>query len=213
MFRRMKAGRRSALARCLALLFLLAFPLLPAARATSVVPPEFERLVTGSDYVVRAVVEDVRSVYRDGPQGRVIVSFVKLRVTENVVGEPPAVFELEMLGGRIGDDEMHIVGAPRFRVGDEDILFISGNGRTFYPLYALMHGRYPVRRDAKSGREYVARSNAVPLQSVREVSLPMSTGPVAALQQRAVDPAAALSPADFIAQIKAVAQEAEQHAK
>lgn len=209
----MNAGRRSALARLLALFLPFAFLFLPAARATSVVPPEFEQLVTGSDYVVRAVVENIRSIYRDGPQGRVIVSFVRLRVTENVVGEPPAVFELELLGGRIGDDEMHIVGAPRFRVGDEDILFISGNGRTFYPLYAMMHGRYPVRRDAKSGREYVARSNAVPLQSVREVSLPMTTGGAASLQLRAVDPAIALSPADFIARIKAVAQEAEQHAK
>jgi hypothetical protein len=207
----MKAGPCSARARCLALLLLLAAPLLPAARATTVVPPEFEQLVTGSDYVVRAVVESTRSEFRDTPQGRLIVTFVKVRVQENIVGEPPVVMELEMLGGRIGDRELRIAGAPLFAPGDDDILFISGNSRTFYPLYALMHGRYPVRRDAKTGREFVTRSNAVPLQSVREVSLPMTTGSLATLQQRAINPADALSPRDFISSIKTVAREAELH--
>lgn len=206
----MKAGRFPVFARRCALLLLGSLLFNPAA-ATSVVPPEFEQLVTGSDYVVRAVVESTRSEYRDGPQGRVIVTFVRLRVQENVVGEPPAVLELEMLGGRIGDHEMRIAGAPVFAKGDDDILFVSGNGRTFYPLYALMHGRYPVKRDARTGREYVSRSNAVPLQSVREISLPMATGGAAALQQRAVSPSAAFSPADFIARIKTVAEEAQLH--
>lgn len=137
---------------------LLAAPL----QATTVVPPDFEQLVNESDYVARAVVESVRSEYRDGPQGRLIYTRVRFALREPVVGSTFAKFELEMLGGQIGDDCLIVTGAPVFHVGDEDFLFVRDNGRTITPLVAMMHGRYPVRRDA-SGREFVTRNNDVPL--------------------------------------------------
>ena len=188
--------------RFLRLLFGLA--LLPAAaRATTVVPPEFDLLVNESDYVVRAVVESVRAEYRDGPQGRLIWTLVGLRVTEKVAGQPPDRLELAMAGGEIGNDRLVLVGAPTFRVGDEDFLFVRDNGRTVYPLFAMMYGRYPVLRDAATGAEYVARSNRVPLQDVAEVALPLAEGPASALQQRAVRTADALTPAAFARQVRA----------
>jgi hypothetical protein len=183
---------------------LLGLVLLPAAvRATTVVPPEFELLVNESDYVVRAVVESVRAEYRDGPQGRLIWTLVGLRVTEKVAGQPPDRLELAMAGGEIGNDRLVLVGAPTFRVGDEDFLFVRDNGRTIHPLFALMYGRYPVLRDAATGAAYVARSNRVPLQDVAEVALPLAEGPAAALQQRAVRTGDALTPAAFARQIQA----------
>jgi hypothetical protein len=176
---------------------------LPLARATTVVPPDFDQLVNEADYVVRAVVEAVRAEYRDGPQGRLIVTKARLRIRETAAGQPPAVVELEMLGGQIGDDRLIVNGAPIFRVGDEDFLFVRDNGRTITPLVAMMHGRYPVHRDAKTGREFVTRSNDVPLQDVAEVALPMTTGAVAERQRRAVNASTALSPAEFVSQIRA----------
>lgn len=183
---------------------LLASPLLPSPlRATTVVPPDFDQLVNESDYVVRAVVESLRTVYRDGPQGRLIVTIARLRIRETTAGQPPATVELEMLGGRIGDDRLIVSGAPAFRVGDEDFLFVRDNGRSITPLVALMHGRYPVRRDAATGREYIARNNDVPLQDVAEVALPMTAGEVAERQRRTVKSDAALTPAEFTAKIRA----------
>lgn len=172
-------------------------------RATTVIPPTFEELVNESDYVVRAVVESTRAEYRDTAQGRIIMTFVQLRVREIVAGQPPARIELELVGGRIGDDRLVLVGAPTFAVGDEDFLFVRDNGRNVHPLFALMHGRYPVLRDQASGAEYVARSNAVPLQDVAEIALPVAEGGIAALQQRRSDPASALTPARFSSLIKA----------
>jgi hypothetical protein len=49
-------------------------------------------------------------------------------------------------------------------------LFVQANGRQFYPLVGIMHGKYPVQRDAKSGSAIVTRSNGVPLRNVSEVS-------------------------------------------
>lgn len=198
----MKAGPPFTRVRRLVLAGLLAPFLLVSLRATTVVPPDFDQLVNESDYVVRAVVESTRAEYRDGPQGRLIVTIARLRIRETVAGQPPATVDLEMLGGQIADDRLIVNGAPIFRVGDEDFLFVRDNGRSITPLVALMHGRYPVHRDAASGREYIARSNDVPLQDVAEVALPMTTGEVAARQRRAVRASDALSPADFSAKIR-----------
>src|SRR5436305_1323625 len=41
-----------------------------AARATSVVAPDFDSLVRNADYVVRATVKSVTSEYRTTPQGK-----------------------------------------------------------------------------------------------------------------------------------------------
>lgn len=175
--------------------------------ATTVVAPAFERLVSQSDYIVRAVVKSVSSELKDDGQNRHIITKVALEVKETISGTPPQPLVLLMVGGKVGEEEMVIEGAPKFQVGDEDILFVSGNGRKMNPLVALMHGRYPIKRDA-AGREYVARSNGAPLHSEREVSQPISEKMVAPGSSAPAPPMArsaapALSPADFVARIKA----------
>lgn len=178
--------------------------ILPAATATSVVPPEFPALVRDSDYVVRARVAHVAQEVqvRDGRE--VPFTLVTLDVLEVIAGTPPAPLVLRQLGGRTADGELVVAGVPRFQVGDEDILFVSGNGRNFHPLTALGHGRYPVRFDKKLRREYVARANGVPLAATAEVALPLVEGKLARqlrAMRRADD---ALTPAEFVQSIRAV---------
>ncbi len=177
--------------------------LVPAVRATTVIPPDFAQLVNESDYIVRAVVKSVTSEWRPSAGGRKIITKVALEVREVVAGTPPAEVVLEMLGGQVGDEAMVLEGAPQFEVGEDSILFVSGNGRTIVPLVAMMHGRYPVLREGATGREYVARNNRVPLADPAEVALPMADGSVADLQRRMSTPAQALTPAQFTARIKA----------
>jgi hypothetical protein len=191
------------LAFALALIFSVVAPVVPGARATTVRPPQFQELVAGSDYIVRAVVKTVRSEYA-APGSDKILTFVELEVTEVIAGTPPTPLVLRMLGGRVGDDQLIVQGAPQFKVGDEDVLFVRGNGKQFYPLMAVMHGRYPVLREAATGRKYVARSNRVPLEDTAEVVMPMAEGAAATLQQRLKQPGRALTPEDFVRQIKAV---------
>ena len=177
--------------------------LLSSAFATSVIAPDFDQLVNESDYVVRAVVKSVTSEYRASPNGRKIITKVEVEVREVVTGAPPAQVVLEMLGGKVGDESMVLEGAPQFKVGDEDILFVSGNGRNIYPLFAIMHGRYPVLHEPGTGRAYMARSNRVPLQDTAEVAQSMSEGAVAGQPPKVKSPAQALTPEQFVQQIKA----------
>ncbi len=191
----------AALCGLLSLVFGLALTA-PTSNATTVIPPEFAQLVNGSDCIVRAVVKKVSSLKKTRGHGVKIFTEVELEVVEVIAGSPPAKLTLEMLGGRVGQEELTVQGAPKFQVGDEDILFVNGNGRNVSPLYGMMHGRYPILKEAATGRTYVARSNKVPLHDPAEVSLPMTEGATAELQRRALITTGALTPEDFIRQIK-----------
>lgn len=173
--------------------------------ATTVIPPEFAELVNGSDYVVRARVKAVtyEACVKDGQE--LIYTHVALEVLEVIAGQPPEPLVLTMLGGQVGNRKLTVQGAPVFYVGTEDILFIKGNGRAFSPLYALMHGQYPVMADEKrAGRRYMNRSNLVPLLSADEVALPMAQGELAERLRRLRDPSQALTPEQFIQAVKRI---------
>ena len=187
--------------KTLGLVLLLALAAIPL-RATSVVPPEFSELVNRSDYVVRARVKSLS--YEDRVSGgrELVFTKIEVEVLEVIAGTPPESVVLVMLGGRSGDRELVVAGVPQFKVGDEDILFVQGNGRNFYPLYAVMHGKYPVKRDQATGRRFVTRSNEVPLGDVAEVTLPMTDGTAAELQKRMRRTTDAMTPEDFIQRIK-----------
>lgn len=197
---------------CLALGLLAAAP---ALRAATVIPPEFSELSARPDYIVRARVVHVEPELRLTQGRELIFTRITLEVLEVIAGQPPQPLVLTMLGGRIDDAELTVHGVPTFSVGDEDILFIKDNGKNFHPLYGVMHGRYPVKRDKLTGREYITRSNGVPMADVAEVSLPMSDGSAAALQRQRRSPADALTPAQFASQVRQTRQAAEgrQHAK
>jgi hypothetical protein len=140
-----------------------------SGRATTVIAPNFDELVAKADYVVRATVKSVTSEFRATPQGRAIFTKVELQVLETIAGTPPSPLVLEHLGGTVGDTTLRVDGVPQFHVGDEDILFVQANGKQYYPLVGIMHGKYPVKRDAKTGAAIVTRSNGAPLHDVREI--------------------------------------------
>jgi hypothetical protein len=174
---------------------------LAGVRATTVAPPSFSQLVNGSDYIVRARVKSVKSEWKEKEGQRHIFTAVELEVLEVIRGTPPQPLVLEMLGGKVGEDELVVQGMPRFAVGQEDILFVRGNGRQFFPLTAAMHGRYPIHRDAR-GNASVARSNDEPLHDAAEVALPITGHATPSAAARSPGAPPALTPEQFVRQIR-----------
>ncbi|MEO6995306.1 MAG: hypothetical protein ABI273_16990 [Lacunisphaera sp.] len=171
--------------------------------ATTVVPPDFDQLVNDADYIIRAVVKSVDSEYQPtNGGGKKIVTKVALDVKEVIAGIPPKDVVLEMLGGRVGDERMVVEGAPTFKVGDEDILFVRGNGHTIVPLVAMMHGRYPILREPGTGRKYMARDNRIPLMDTAEIAQPITKAETATVKAPAKAATQAMTPEEFIQQIK-----------
>ena len=196
--------------RCplLAWLAALALPiLLPAPlAATTVIAPSFDRMVDSSDYIVRATVKSIESDWRpnpDKPGSRYIGTRVELEVHEVIKGTPPSPLVLELVGGRVGDKELTIGGAPKFTVGQQSILFVAGNGRRIVPLVGMTHGKYNVRKNKKTGREEVVRSDGQPLFHEAEVAVPT---PVAKATLSSRTEELPLTPAEFSDRIRTKAK-------
>jgi hypothetical protein len=171
--------------------------------ATTVAPPEFTELVNGADYVVRARVIGISHEVRTIGAKSTPFTLVELEVREIISGKPPSPLVLTILGGPIDGTELVISGAPRFALGDEDILFVADNGRSIFPLYGLMHGRYPIQRDAATGREYVTRVNGEPLDDTSRVSLPLIDDALMGALPTAARGNQGMSPSDFASRIQA----------
>lgn len=168
------------------------------ASATTVVPPDFTELVKGSDYVVRGTVRNISYTVRQVEGRDVPHTLVTVEVAEVMAGTPPASVVLDMVGGPFPDGRVLVIdGVPQFKVGDESVFFVQGNGTNFYPLYAVMHGLYPVKQDKTTGRRYMTRANGVPLSATAEVSLPLSEGKMAQVLRRQISTADALSVDEF----------------
>ena len=68
------------------------------ALATTVVPPEFEQMVNGSDYIVRAKVKSVSTEIRLRNGFERIYTKVELQVLEVIAGSPPSPLVLTDAG-------------------------------------------------------------------------------------------------------------------
>ena len=171
----------------------------PPISATLVDAPDIDSLISQSDYVVHVVVRTATPGWREHAGQRYISTRLVLEIREVIKGTPPSPLVFDLIGGRIGQDELVIEGLPRFHAGDESVLFLHGEQRKMFPLVALMHGVYPIVREARSGEAYVLRSNGQPLYSAQDVSKPM-TAPAAGKPQNS--PARSLTAAGFIRQIR-----------
>jgi hypothetical protein len=141
----------------------------------------FLGLAGQADLVFRGVVQGIQ--YRlsqpDGPEGtRVPYTFVTYRVDEVLRGENPGgQVTLRFIGG-LHEETMRYMSAstvPRFDLGDEDILFVTGNGERLCPLVGEQRGRLRI----VGGQVYTEDGHAVRLSASGELEL----GPRYALEE------------------------------
>lgn len=148
--------------------FLLAICSLAAlsASATTVIPPTFDELVGRAELIFEGTVKDVRAQWVGEGAQRHIMTYVTFDVAENMKGEAPQTYTLQMLGGTVGDMTMVVADAPVFAPGDREILFVENNGHQFVPLVGIMHGRFHVASDPQTGKEFLADDHGDLLRDV-----------------------------------------------
>src|SRR5689334_3466542 len=138
------------------------------ALATTVIPPSFDELVSRAEMIFQGSVTDVRSEWTGEGAQRHIMSYVTLKVEDAIKGNPGSTVTLRMLGGTVGGETMEVTDAPKFKVGDRDILFVENNGTQFVPLVGIMHGRFRVQKDA-AGQDAVFTNEGLPLSDVSKL--------------------------------------------
>ena len=165
------------------------------AQATTVIPPTFDELVAQAEVIFQGDVTDVKSQWVGEGAQRHIVSYVTFKVEDALKGTPGQSYTIRMLGGTVDGETMGVSDAPKFKVGDKDILFVQNNGSQFVPLVGIMHGRFHVKRD-QAGQEVVSNNEDEPVKNVARL------GRVEA----ADGPEANLTAADFKAAVKSKLQ-------
>ena len=162
-----------------------------SARATTVIPPTFDQLVNDAELIFQGTVTDVRSQWIGEGAERAVVSFVTFQIEDALKGNPGGSYTIRMLGGTIDGKTWEVTDAPRFKVGDRDILFVEHNNSQFVPLVGIMHGRFHVQQEA-NGPETISKDNGAPLADVTKLGK----------DEAAATSGRALSSADFKAAIR-----------
>lgn len=160
-------------------------------RATTVIPPSFDQLVSDAEFIFEGTVTGTRSQWAGEGAERNIVTYVTFNVEDAIKGAPGKSYTIRMLGGTIDGETAEVADAPRFKTGDHDILFVEHNNSQFVPLVGIMHGRFHVQKDAV-GRDIVAKDNGLSLANVAELGT----------NERAAVSGPALSVADFKSAIR-----------
>src|SRR5207302_7342341 len=135
---------------------------------------------------------DVRSEWTGEGGQRHIASYITFKVDDTIKGNPGAKVTLNLMGGTVGAETMEVSDAPKFKVGDRDILFVENNGTQFIPLVGIMHGRFHVQTDATGANEKIAKDNGATVADAAK----LGQDEVAAVT------GAAMSKADFKAAIR-----------
>jgi hypothetical protein len=177
--------------------FLCALGILASARPaspTTVVAPTFDELVRRAESVVVARVVSLRSGWVDSRLGRSIVTDVTVSIEQTMKGPVHAERSFEFLGGTVGEDTLLVEGAPQFRVGDRDVLFINETGRPVSPIVGFAYGRFRIFRDS-TGADTIRTHDGRPLASTADVGNERPPARIA--------PERALSLTDFVNAITA----------
>ena len=157
------------LLRSLFLLSCLVLLALPSARATTVIPPTFDELVTNAEMIFEGTVTTMRSEWTGQGADRHIVTYVTFKIEDALKGSLGAEYTIRMFGGTVDGQTMEVTDAPRFKVGDRDILFVEHNGTQFIPLVGIMHGRFHVLSDETGVNEKIVKDNGAPLANVAKL--------------------------------------------
>jgi hypothetical protein len=138
------------------------------ANATTVIAPSFDDLVRRAQIIFEGEVSGLHSQWiGEGAEHR-IVTYVSFKVDDAVKGYPGTTYSMRMLGGTVDGRTMEVTDAPKFKVGDHDLLFVENNGSQFIPLVGIMHGRFRIQKD-QTGRETLLTGEGQPLTDVNQL--------------------------------------------
>jgi hypothetical protein len=150
------------------LLFPALFSLGFVATATTVIPPSFDELVSRAQVIFEGEVTGLHSQWiGEGAEHR-IVTYVTFKIYDALKGDPGTTYSMRMLGGTVDGRTMEVTDAPKFNVGDHDILFVENNGSQFIPLVGIQHGRFRVQKD-QTGRATLLTGEGQPLVDVSQL--------------------------------------------
>ncbi|MEO6028406.1 MAG: matrixin family metalloprotease [Candidatus Binatia bacterium] len=126
------------------------------ARATTIVRMSDEALTLGADAIVTGTVTDVHA---ERAATGSIATYVTIAIDSVVKGYVPTdSVTVRELGGRVGDDELHLYGTPRYEVGESIIAFLGQDGDGYLRTSQMVLGKFTITTDPTSGARVASRT-------------------------------------------------------
>jgi len=147
--------RPSPLARLTALLFLVACGTIPLP-ATTLARVNLDQLARAADAVARVRCTDAASYLEHGT----VWTRTQFTVIEPLKGAPPSQITVRLPGGRSGHILVSIEAVPRFRPGEEGVLFLEKLATGDYSVTAWALGAFRIRRNDRTGEETVTQDSS-----------------------------------------------------
>jgi hypothetical protein len=132
------------------------FLLCAAASATTLARMTIEQMTRASQLVVRAKCLGNSTGWDDGE----IWTFSEFQVEDTWKGTPPSNLTVRLLGGRAGNLASSVPGVPRFRPGEEVVLFLEPTRKGDFSVVSWVQGTFRIRRNSRTGEEWAAQDTA-----------------------------------------------------
>jgi hypothetical protein len=139
-----------------AVLLLLAVLVVPAGLATTLVHMDLDELTRAAGVVARARCLATSSRWEDGH----LWTLTTFEVTEVWKSETPRTIVVRLVGGRDGHRTVQVDGVPRFRAGEEVVLFLESSAMGELTVTSWAQGTFRIRRDPRTQEESVTQDTS-----------------------------------------------------
>lgn len=172
--------RPARLILALAACFAISFP----AGATLVPRMSLEQMAAAADTVIHGTV--VRAWPAWDSTHEFIWTHYEIRLAESMLGDALDKVVLSEPGGTVGNDSMDIAGAPRYRIGEEVVLFTTRTPIGYLRTSGWGQGRFDVAADPRTGSK-VVRSRLAGVELVEPAGAANALNPTAGTSPKALD--------------------------
>ena len=117
-----------------------------------------EEMAEESSAILLGRCVEVRSAW--SAEGAGIVTHNVFEAREYYKGNLGPRVTLTELGGQVGNMVAEYSGVPRFRVGEEALLFVWTNPHGVHQVIGLTQGKFRVRRDSKTGEVLLRQASS-----------------------------------------------------
>ena len=145
-------------------LFALSCVVASAAHATTVAEMPLRDMVSMAPSIVVGTVESSSSRWNE--DRTLIVTDVRIRVTDVIKGHDAGEIVFTQPGGKVGKLRVDVDGASAYPTGQETVLFLAPDAHGGRQVLGVFRGRFDVTTDIRTGKKTVIGLKAADLSEM-----------------------------------------------
>jgi hypothetical protein len=142
----------------------------PVAMATTVAQMTLRDMVSMAPSIVVGTVESSSSRWNEDHS--LIVTDVRIQVTDVIKGQNVGQVVITQPGGRVGKLRVDVDGAVAYRSGQETVLFLAPDARGHQQVLGVFRGRFDVATNAQTGKKSVQGLKVADVDALTGASKP-----------------------------------------